>query len=519
MLKPTKFQLRSMIGVALKTLILTVMKNHMYTFKNVNKLQIEGGATGLDLTGELADLIMLWWDMEFMKVLKDLSLKIDLYGRFKDDGNLIVEELPEGTMYSHEYNELIFLGNDWNMPKGEKYRSLEEIYKEKCKRNNEKNTMNILVEIANKIEPMIQFTADVPSNHSDGYLPVLDIKVRLDEENEVIFDYYEKDTKSDKVILASSALSWHQKREIHTNELVRRLRNTSQKLGEKVQNDHLNKYMIRLKDCGYNARFRANTVERAKKIYQNQLENDRLGVKPLFRNRKEILHDRQKKKGSIHRWWNKPTDKFNTVIFVPPTPGGELLSRLKKREAEISGKSGMRIKFIERGAIKLKHRLSKADPFPSAECSKSLCPLCKKTPFSEPNRPGKFWTKCNTLSVGYRIICKNCQASGKLSSYEGETGRPGRVRLIEHVNGLRKKNSESALQKHQNLHHPSEQPKFEFKITKVFSDPLTRQANEAVRISNLPPESLINAKSEFHHPPINRLQIQHSNPSSSRPQH
>ena len=93
------------------------------------------------------------------------------------------------------------------------------------------------------------------------------------------------------------------------------------------------------------------------------------------------------------------------------------------------------------------------------------------------------------------------------------------MRLIEHVNGLRKKNSESALQKHQNLHHPSEQPKFEFKITKVFSDPLTRQANEAVRISNVLPESLINGKSEFHHPPINRVQRQHNNPSLSRPQH
>ena len=69
------------------------------------------------------------------------------------------------------------------------------------------------------------------------------------------------------------------------------------------------------------------------------------------------------------------------------------------------------------------------------------------------------------------------------------------------------------------LHHPSEQPKFEFKLTKAFSDPLTGQANEAVRIANLPSESLINGKSEFHHPPINRLQIHHNNYSSSRPHH
>ena len=123
-----------------------------------------------------------------------------------------------------------------------------------------------------------------------------------------------------------------------------------------------------------------------------------------------------------------------------------MLSRLKKREAEISGKSGMRIKFFERGAIILKHILSEADPFPSAECNNFVsCILCKKTPFSEPNRPGKCWSKCNTLSVGFRIICKNCQNAGKLTSYEGETGRPDCFRLIENVNGLRKKNSESAI--------------------------------------------------------------------------
>ena len=103
-------------------------------------------------------------------------------------------------------------------------------------------------------------------------LPVLSFKVRLGEENEVLYDYYEKETKSDKVILASSALPWYQKREIHTNELERRLRNTSQKLGEKVQNDHLNEYMIRLKDCGYNDRFRANTVKRAKKSISIKLK-------------------------------------------------------------------------------------------------------------------------------------------------------------------------------------------------------------------------------------------------------
>ena len=80
-----------------------------------------------------------------------------------------------------------------------------------------------------------------------------------------MFNFYEKEMKSKRVILASSAIPWQQKKTIHTNELVRRLRNTSQKLGPEIQNQHLNDYMVRLKDCGYSARFRSQVVQKAKK--------------------------------------------------------------------------------------------------------------------------------------------------------------------------------------------------------------------------------------------------------------
>ena len=121
---------------------------------------------------------MLWWDLEFMKLLSDLSIEVDLYGRFKDDGNLIVDAIPEGTIWNPKFKELVYLGNSWNMPVNKEYKTLQEIYEQKMIRNDEKNTMAILVQIANSIEPMINFTADFPSNHQDHYLPLLDIKVK-----------------------------------------------------------------------------------------------------------------------------------------------------------------------------------------------------------------------------------------------------------------------------------------------------------------------------------------------------
>ena len=46
------------------------------------------------------------------------------------------------------------------------------------------------------------------------------------------------------------------------------------------------------------------------------------------------------------------------------------------------------------------------------------------------------------------------------------------------------------------------------KITKKFRDPLTRQANEVVRIENRNKNELLNSKTEFNHPPIARIVVE-----------
>ena len=46
------------------------------------------------------------------------------------------------------------------------------------------------------------------------------------------------------------------------------------------------------------------------------------------------------------------------------------------------------------------------------------------------------------------------------------------------------------------------------KITKKIQEPLSRQANEAVRISNRNNHALLNSKNEFNHPPITRISVE-----------
>ena len=58
------------MGIAIENLIVTSMKNHIYSFNGVKRIQCKGAATGLDETGDLADLFMLWWDSTFLKLVE-----------------------------------------------------------------------------------------------------------------------------------------------------------------------------------------------------------------------------------------------------------------------------------------------------------------------------------------------------------------------------------------------------------------------------------------------------------------
>ena len=307
--------------------------------------------------------------------------------------------------------------------------------------------------------------------------------------------------------MASSAIPRHQKITILTAEAVRRLRNTSQKLGPSVQNKHLNDFTVKLKDSGYSAKDRHEVITKAKKIFENQCKNDLEGIKPLYRQREQILADREHKKGKQYSWWKSKNDKHNAIMFVPPTPGGILLKMLKSRFDELSVDPSFKIKFMEQGGSKVKHLLVRQNPFPTSDCNDAICPLCKKTCVSETSDKPAFRVPCSTESVGYRIVCLNCKKIGKLAAYEGETGRPAKVRFSEHIKKLEQQNDQSPLFKHQALKHPNEANKWHFSIVSTFKDPLTRQVNEAVRISRLPSSSVLNSKNEFNRAPLNRISI------------
>ena len=102
--------------------------------------------------------------------------------------------------------------------------------------NDDDVTMEVVVDIAKSIDGMIKFTYEIPDNKS-GKLAVLDVSVNINkpENNRMDYDFFEKPTKNQRVILEDAALPSRQKRTILTQECLRRLRNTKLDLGKKYR--------------------------------------------------------------------------------------------------------------------------------------------------------------------------------------------------------------------------------------------------------------------------------------------
>ena len=367
--------------------------------------------------------------------------------------------------------------------------------------------MEVILDVAESVDGMIKFSYDVPSKHKNCKLAVLDVEVNINkqEANRIDYEFFEKPTRNKKVILEDAALPSNQKRTILTQECLRRLRNTKLELGEEIRVKHLNNYMLKLKNSGYSQKYRTEILDSALAAFDKMVNDHKAGIKPLFRDRNWNKEERDKKKKERRVNWYKSVPnkvEYKSVLFVPVTRGGKLAKEIKKREEEINKNSEERIKIVEGGGIKMKDMLVTKNPFPTTACEKKKCVLCKGDVSNEIRIP------CNSNNVGYKLFCGTCEDNGSQRVYEGETSRSARIRGAEHLRDFVNGRPNSALYKHKQNEHGGEDIKIGMEITKQFRDPLTRQADEAVRISSRTKNEILNSKNEFNHPPIARITVE-----------
>ena len=364
--------------------------------------------------------------------------------------------------------------------------------------------------------PVYRGCAPGGSNHntSDANLTEPSVRqVATRPVQQVRFEFYSKPMAAKKVILASSAQPWGQKRTTLTQELIRRLLNCSRELSCEKKRKHLDNFMQLLKNSGYSEAFRLEILKSGLHGFNNILKADRDGTRPMYRPKswKESarwLEKKRKKSNWLGNFWK-------SCIFVPPTPGSELKKRMQAKEEEMraGGREAFPIKIIETAGRTLEQTLVNTDPFDGNKCTDEKC---------EPKKNPKNKISCRRNGVTYRVTCLSClrarrpcdlSAYLKCACYFGESAKNMHCRSKEHVAKFNSKSektrAESPFFKHLVSSHGGKDPEknfsdyFEVQILKAYRKPFTRLVEEGTFISNHGGE-LLNSKSEWHQAKIVR---------------
>ena len=162
--------------------------------------------------------------------------------------------------------------------------------------------------------------------------------------------------------------------------------------------------------------------------YNRLLDLDASGEKPLYRPREwRALERAQERRKRRDNWFRK--GGFDTVIFVPATPGSQLKLRYMR---EIKA-TDFKIKVVEQSRTTLKAMLQRSDPFKQRRCVNADCLLCRTD--------GK--ESCRSTGVTYELVCQACK-----SKYVGETSRRPYTSGREHFHALERREESSVLWKH-----------------------------------------------------------------------
>ena len=365
------------------------------------------------------------------------------------------------------------------------------IWEEDRKIPSDLRTAKIIQDLANQIYNFIQVEIDCPSLHDNGNMPILDLAVQM-HENNIVYRYYRKEMVNFNVLMASSAMPFKMRRVSLAQEVVRILRNTSRRLDTKEKLYFLSEFSLRLKVSGYPAQVRLNIIKSGMRAYEKQIERDEEGIRPLYRPKGYEEEERQKKKARTKMTWYKPSD---TVLFVPPTPNGELQKRIK-HVVESVGKNQIRVKVVERAGRKISSILPGLKE--ETDCTREDCVVHSSG--------GKG--NCNREGAVYRGECVTCETDGMKSVYIGETGRSTYVRGKQHVIAMKNpmNHQSNAFAKHIiEKHNGKKETEFKVNVVDTFQKPLERQVREGIEILRAQADIVMNSRLDHFQPAIKRI--------------
>ena len=118
-----------------------------------------------------------------MDLVKDAGLLIVLYMRYMDDGRKFLQPIRRGWRWM---NGALMYTLRWDME--DEVKAAMEV------------TVGVLKETVRGVADYLDFTFETGDDYQDGWLPTLDVSIRINDKNLVDYRYFEKPTTTNTTI-------------------------------------------------------------------------------------------------------------------------------------------------------------------------------------------------------------------------------------------------------------------------------------------------------------------------------
>ena len=292
---PNCMERKIMLSKAVEVGVRECFRNHLYTFNGEVYRQTDGGPIGLRLSMAVSRLVMAMWDKLLLEKGLNTGWLIHMMKRYVNDCTAVLETLKMGVRWSEEV--------------GLSYSSVWETEDKASGLSDDQRTMREFQKMANTILDFIRVTYDTCTDHESRKLPILDLQCWV--EGRVVFHmYYEKPCASQYFIKEASAMSANTKWSSLSQEIIRRMKNTSRRVAHEIRENILTDCMRKLKRSGYPESFRCKVLIKGLQGYEKMVRAEVSGTCPVNRpkgKRPQRQKRRLKRIRDKGEWYKRPT--------------------------------------------------------------------------------------------------------------------------------------------------------------------------------------------------------------------
>ena len=292
---------------------------HLYSFGSKVFVQRSGTPIGVRLSCGVARLVANSFDKELKVLLDNNKIKVDAIFRYLDDHRNILRALAPG----------------WRWNKGKKKLQFRKKWvEEDMEISPVERTSRVLNDIMNGVYEDLQWEYEHQEMFPDNTLPTLDVRLFV-QDSLVLYSFYSKDVANKHVIHKDSALDENMKIASLTQNLIRRMKNTSELVNMKVRLAIVDEFAEQLMMSGYGRDQTRRIITGGLVGYENLKATAAESGEGLHRSAAAGAVARRRARLLGRGNWFRTPPKNTTRDTAPPNPRHKKHPGLKKEKKKL----------------------------------------------------------------------------------------------------------------------------------------------------------------------------------------